>query len=235
MLDHISDYVLIPWIENFFTEFPNGWVELSDASGSPFFIGPDNCKSMAIRSIQRLVENKPWADRVFDCNYRGDYVTQAKQKNRGSRRQKSSADAPSTIDLLQLTDLKYDVCRSFIMRLEADKVPVSFYEEQAILRNVPLTTGIGSPQIDRNSIANLEIAKQEILEISRDLVAAVKNVCDSIDLTVDKYFRQPWPSHIYFEDINAESQFDLVEIIVQTVQDYGEFDNRFTQTGSEAP
>lgn len=235
LLDHIADYVLIPWIENFFTEFPNGWIELSDASGSPFFIGPDNCKSLAIRSIQRLVENKPWADRVFDCNYRGDYVTQAKQKNRGSRRQKSSAGAPSTMDLLQLTDLKYDVCRGFIMRLEADKVPVSFYEEQAILRNVPLTTGIGSPQIDRNSIANLETAKQEILEISRDLVTAVKNVCDSIDLTVDKYVRQPWPSHIYFEDINAESQFDLIEIIVQTVKDYGELDNRFAQTDSEWP
>ena len=90
LLDHIADKVLAPWIDYFISEFPNGWVELSDASGSPFFIGPDNCKNLAIRSIQRMVEGKPWADRVFDCNYRGDFVTLARKKNRRSRRQKAS-------------------------------------------------------------------------------------------------------------------------------------------------
>ena len=80
LLDHLADQVLAPWIEHFLSEFPDGWIELSDASGSPFFIGPENCKNMAIRSIQRMVKDKPWAARVFDCNYRGDYVTQAKAK-----------------------------------------------------------------------------------------------------------------------------------------------------------
>ena len=52
----------------------------------------------------------------------------------------------------------------FIMRLDADKVDVDFYEEQAIQRNMPLTVGIGSPEIDRNSIEDLDAKKREITE-----------------------------------------------------------------------
>ncbi|MBT4039073.1 MAG: hypothetical protein HN644_06240 [Rhodospirillales bacterium] len=224
LLDHLADQVLAPWIEHFLSEFPDGWIELSDASGSPFFIGPENCKNMAIRSIQHMVKDKPWADRVFDCNYRGDYVTQAKKKNRGSRRQKSESDvgsAPGGIDLLELTELKYDVCRGFMMRLDADQVPISFYADQSIARGIPLTTGIGSPLIDSNSISDLDIAKQEIQEMSHDFVAAIKDVCDKMGNPDDKMNREPWPSHIYFEDVNARSQFDLIEIIIRTVRDEG--------------
>ena len=229
LLDHIADTVLSPWIDHFISEFPNGWVELSDASGSPFFIGPDNCKHMAIRSIQRMVKDKPWQDRVFDCNYRGDYVTQARKKDRSRRRQKRSTEATeakASIDIFELTDLKYDVCRDFMMRLEADKVPVSFYEEQSIARNVPLTTGIGSGQIDRNSVGNLDIAKEGILETAREFVAAIKNVCETIGWPDEKLLRQPWPSHVYFEDVNGQSQFDMIEIIVQTVRDKGAFEKQ---------
>ena len=225
LLDHIADQVLAPWIDHFISEFPNGWIELSDASGSPFFIGPDNCKNLAIRSIQRMVEGEPWTNRVFDCNYRGDFVTLARKKNRRSRRQKASPDSSGDIDLLQLTDLKYDVCRDFMMRLEADKVPVSFYAEQSIKRGIPLTIGIGSGQIDRNSIGNLEIAKQEITETTREFVAAIKEVCEMIGPPEDALNRQPWPSHVYFEDINAQSEFDLIEIIIQTVRDNGAFED----------
>ena len=74
LLDHLADRILIPWIEHHLAVFPNGWVELSDASGSPFFIGPENCKTMSIRSIQRMDNGNLWNDRVFDCNYRGDHV-----------------------------------------------------------------------------------------------------------------------------------------------------------------
>jgi hypothetical protein len=224
MLDHLADKVLGPWIDDFIKKFPNGWVELSDASGSPFFIGPDNCKKMAIRSIQYMVEGKPWAARVFDCNYRGDFVTQAVKKNRRSRRQSSATEATAGVSLAELTDLKYDVCLDFIMRLEADKVPVSFYEEQAIAHKVPLTTGIGSSQIDRNSIANLEAAKIEIRETTAEFVDAIKNVYTTLDQTIGSTLNEPWPSHIYFEDISSQSQFDMIEIIVQTVRDNGTID-----------
>ncbi len=76
------------------------------------------------------------------------------------------------------------------------------------------------------SVGNLDIAKQEILETSREYVAAIKNVCESIDLPDDNNVRQPWPSHVYFEDINAQSQFDMVEIIVQMVRDNGVLNDR---------
>ncbi|MFB3078636.1 MAG: uroporphyrinogen decarboxylase family protein, partial [Lysobacterales bacterium] len=207
LLDHLADQILAPWTDHFISEFPNGWIELSDASGSPFFIGPDNCINMAIRSIKHMMDGKPWAERVFDANYRGDFVTQARKKDRSSRRRKAGAGTADSIHLSQLTDLKHSVCRDFIIRLEADKVPLAFYQEQAIARGVPLTTGIGSSQVDRNSIPDLDFAKQEIRETAREFVAAIKNVCETIDLPADNHVLQPWPSHVYFEDISSQSQF----------------------------
>ena len=53
-LDHLSDTVLQPWMNHFFSQYPDGWVELSDASGSPFFIGPQNCKNVAIQAPSTL-------------------------------------------------------------------------------------------------------------------------------------------------------------------------------------
>jgi len=173
LLDHLADQVLLPWIEHFLKQFPNGWIELSDASGSPFFIGPENCKTIAICSMRRMTDGKPWADRLFDCNYRGDYTTQAKKRVRNSRRQ-SAAPTTSGIDLLELTDLKHSVCPDFIIRLDDDKVPLPFYADQAIQRNVPLFTGIGVSQVDRNSIADLGVAKQDIAQVAADSVTAIK-------------------------------------------------------------
>ena len=143
LLDHLADRILIPWIEHHLAVFPNGWVELSDASGSPFFIGPENCKTMSIRSIQRMDNGNLWNDRVFDCNYRGDHVANVAKKVRGSRRKSSGSTSISKVDLEELTEIKFSVCRKFMMRLEADKVDVSFYKNQSLMRNIPLTTGIG--------------------------------------------------------------------------------------------
>ena len=89
LLDHLGDVVLGPWMDHFFGKFPDGWVELSDASGSPFFIGPDNCQTMSIRSIRHMLRDKPYADRVFDNNYRGDFVAEVKKKARASRRRRA--------------------------------------------------------------------------------------------------------------------------------------------------
>jgi len=47
--------------------------------------------------------------------------------------------------------------------------------------------------------------------------AAIKNVCENIDLPEDNHVKAPWPSHIYFEDVNGQSQFELVEIILNEV------------------
>ena len=142
LLDFLADTVLTPWIEHFIEMFPNGWIELSDASGSPFFIGPENCKNMAIRSMRRMTEGKSWKDRLFDCNYRGDHVATAVKRDRGGRRRGvKKADTGPGVSLLELTDHKHMVCPKFIMRLEADKVEGpcctnqlrgSFYESSVV-------------------------------------------------------------------------------------------------------
>ncbi|MFT5259276.1 MAG: hypothetical protein ACI9J2_000663 [Saprospiraceae bacterium] len=223
LLDHIADKVLGPWMDHYIQTFPNGWIELSDASGSPFFIGADNCKNMSIRAIQYMIKDKPYASRVFDNNYRGDYVSQVKRKPRSSRRRAAQLEANTGVSLLELTEAKVSVCPRFIMRLEADKVDISFYVDQAIARNLPLTAGIGSPQIDRNSIGDLDATKAEITEYARVHVEAIKHVCETIDLPQDNFVMDPWPSHIYFEDVNSETQFELVELILNEVKKGGAF------------
>ena len=217
LLDHLGDEILAPWMDHHFETFPDGWVELSDASGSPFFIGPENCMQMSIRSIRHMLHGKPYADRVFDNNFRGDFVAGVKKKSRGSRRNIQSETQSSQAKLLELTDAKVSVNPVFIMRLEADKVNISFYEEEAIRRNLPLTCGIGSPQIDRNSIENLEATRLSIREDARSFVESIKRVCETVDLPEDNHVGASWPSHIYFEDINGQSHFELVEIILDEV------------------
>jgi len=218
LFDRLTDRVIQPWITHFMERFPNGWVELSDASGSPFFIGPQNCKDMAIRSSRRLVDENPWGHRVYDANLRGDYVTLAEKKNRRSRRRGSDSSA---ISLEQLTDLKHSVCPDFIIRLDDDRVPMSFYQEQAIARSVPLVAGIGATQIDRNSISDLDAKRQEVKADSINYVEAIKNVAVAISQNGYDSRIHPWPGSIYFEDISSETDFELVEIIVKTALENG--------------
>ena len=218
LLSHLADKVLGPWMDHHIETFPNGWIELSDASGSPFFIGPENCKKLSIRAIQYMVSNKPYAERVYDNNYRGDFVSQVKKKARDSRRKLSGRKATGGVGLLEWTEAKVSVCPKFIMRLEADKVDVSFYAGQSIQRNIPLTAGIGSVQIDRNSISDLEAAKVEIVDAARSYVESIKRVCETIDLPEDNFVMDPWPSHVYFEDVNGQSQFELVELVLREVR-----------------
>ena len=217
LLDHLGDVVLGPWMDHFFQKFPDGWVELSDASGSPFFIGPDNCINMSIRSIRQMLRDKSYANRVFDNNFRGDIVTEAEKKSRRSKRRNKEAVGNHSDRLMELTNAKVSVNPIFIMRLEADKIDISFYEKQAIARNLPLTSGIGSPQIDKNSIKDIEIAKKNIREDARSFIESISRVCQTVDLPDDNHVGASWPSHIYFEDINGESHFDLVEIVLEEV------------------
>lgn len=217
LLDHLGNVVLGPWMDHFFQKFPHGWVELSDASGSPFFIGPDNCINMSIRSIRQMLRDKSYANRVFDNNFRGDIVTEAEKKSRRSKRRNKEAVGNHSDRLMELTNAKVSVNPIFIMRLEADKIDISFYEEQAIARNLPLTSGIGSPQIDKNSIKDIEIAKKNIREDARSFIKSISRVCQTVDLPDDNHVGASWPSHIYFEDINGESHFDLVEIVLEEV------------------
>jgi hypothetical protein len=93
--------------------------------------------------------------------------------------------------------------------------------EQAIRCEIPLFVGIGATLIDRNSIADLEIAKQEIRSMTEEFVEAIKTVANSIAENGYESRLPPWPGTVYFEDISAESNFELIEIIIGTALKHG--------------
>ena len=222
LLDHLVDNVLMPWADYFFEKFPNGWLELSDASGSPFFIGPENCKNTAIRSILRLKNENSWGSRVYDANYRGDYVTQAKKTSRSSRRRVTTQKSPSKeLSFSELFAVKQDVCTDYVMRLHDDRMPLKLYQEQAIKRNVPIFIGIGASQIDCNSITDISATKEEIKQLSLEYVESIKKVAQVIKKNGYKLRKPPWPGTVYFEDVSANSSMEIIEIIVNAVLNQG--------------
>ena len=214
-LDYLADTVHRPWMNHFFHQYPDGWVELSDASGSPFFIGPGNCRNFAIRSIQRLVDGNPWTDRVYIANYRGDYVTEAKPRAASSSRRRASKPVDSKrTSLAELFEAKHSICRDYVIRLADDRVATSFYVEKAIDKNVPLFMGVGATQLDRNSISDLDTAKADLKTIASEHVQAIRTVARSIAENGYDSKVPPWPGTVYFEDVSAESNFELIEILV---------------------
>ena len=222
LLDHLVDVVLKPWADHFFEKFPNGWLELSDASGSPFFIGPEKCRDMAIRSIHRLKDENEWGDRVFDANYRGDYVTQAVKAARTSRRKSvPKKDHSTDLSFTELCDIKQDVCTDYVMRLHDDRMPLHLYQDKAIERNVPIFIGIGASQIDRNSIADLALAKEEITTLSTEYVDSIKTVANAIADNGYDVRVPPWPGAIYFEDVSANTNMEIMEIIIGAALNQG--------------
>ena len=60
-------------------------------------------------------------------------------------------------------------------------------------------------------------ARTSIAEDARSFIKSISRVCQTVDLPGDNHVGASWPSHIYFEDINGESHFDLVEIVLEEV------------------
>ena len=110
----------------------------------------------------------------------------------------------------------------FIMHFDADKVNKTFCEESANNRILPLTSGIDSSEIYRNSIEDLEATRVSIGEDARSFVESIKRVCETINLPEDNHVGASWPSHVYFEDINGQSHFELVKIILNEVYQSGQ-------------
>jgi hypothetical protein len=216
-LDLLVDRVLAPWADAFFQRFPRGWLEFSDASGSPLFIGPTHFQAIAHRTVARIISENSWGRRVYCANYRGDYVAETRQASAGRRhrRKRNSADYGSDrrLQLKELLGLKTQTCPDFVIRLNDDRVALDNYVNHAIECSIPLFLGVGASQIDRHK----SIAVQDVAAMSSNYVAAIKSVTDTIK---DKGYRgrvPPWPGSIYFEDISAESNLELVEAIVGTV------------------
>lgn len=208
-LDHLTDQVIAPWCEHLSRGLPKVWLELSDASGSPIFIGPRLFMKTAARPVHQLINNYAWGDRIFVANYRGDTP------------QKTKITTPGTNALAELIGFKLSLCPEFIIKLDADHAPVSFYVEQAVQRNKPLYLGIGATRINRSSIVDRQAAKRELDDLAATYAQAIKTV--SVALAQNGYSRSDlaWPGDVYIEDVNAESDFDLVKTIVESVAIHG--------------
>ena len=238
-LDHLTDKIFVPWCERLVKRYPNIWLELSDASGSPLFISPNLFKKIAARPVQRLINDFPWGNRIFVANYRGDmisksFVDDSRRREAGRRRsrelqvetkskissdkidEKSVANEPNN-----MIDFKLSLCPEFIIKLDADKSPVPIYIEQSILREKPLYLGVGATRIDRNSIADSVAANQELKQQAAVNAQAIKTVSKSLALKGNPRSNLSWPGDVYIEDINAESNLSLVKTIVNEVAIHG--------------
>lgn len=217
LLHHLVDVVYRPWLNDIIKKFPNAWLEFADASGSPFFIGPKNCRDISSEAIRYLSEGEPWGDRVYVANYRGDYVTKAKPRNRrNARGRDSGATNTTTVSIEELSEAKFAANPVYIQRLYDDFVAVDFYRDLAIEKNVPLYAGIGSRQIDRNGISDMDEKKAELRDATLENVEAIKDVTRAIRDNGYTERKPPWPGTLYFEDISAESSFELIELMIGT-------------------
>jgi len=214
LLAHLTDQVFVPWCEHLSRVLPKVWIELSDASGSPSLIGPRRFMKTAARPVHRLINNYPWGDRIFVSNYRGD--TPLKTAGDGQGLHNNVADG-----LTELIDFKLSLCPEFIIKLDADHAPISFYVDHAIKRDKPLYLGIGATCINRNSVVDHEAAKRELGDLAANYSQAIKTVSKAL---ADKGYSRSdliWPGDVYIEDINAESDFDLVKTIVESIANHG--------------
>jgi hypothetical protein len=75
--------------------------------------------------------------------------------------------------------------------------------------------GIGATRIDRNSITDRSAAKQEIEDTVTEYARAIKTVSQSLARNGQPRSGLAWPGDIYIEDINAESDLELVKTIVK--------------------
>ncbi len=214
LLAHLTDQVFVPWCEHLSRVLPKVWIELSDASGSPILIGPRRFMKTAARPVHRLINNYPWGDRIFVSNYRGD--TPLKTSGGGQGLPNNVADG-----LTELIDFKLSLCPEFIIKLDADHAPVSFYVDHAIKRDKPLYLGIGATRINRNSIVDHEAAKRELGDLAANYSQAIKTVSEALADKGNSRSDLVWPGDVYIEDINAESDFDLVKTILESVAIHG--------------
>jgi hypothetical protein len=206
LLIHITRHIFVPWCNHFSKIFPNLLIEFSDASGSPDFIGPELFKNTAALPILHLINNYSWGNRIFVSNYRGDAYPKNPDKN-------NTEGIPNS--LAEIIDFKLKVCPFFIIKLEADKEPVSYYIKQALRRNIPLHLGIGAIRIDRNNNLDHEISKKELKDLVVSYTLAIILVSKEISQNFNNYFKGY--GDIYIEDINAESDFTFVKTIIDSV------------------
>jgi len=212
-LDLIVTRVLTPWCEDLVANVPNVWLELSDASGSPMFVGPTNFLKFAVDPVGRLIDENAWGDRVFVANYRGDLPSGAPTHGR----RKNGQTAQLSVSFDSLLQAKKLCCPHFLMRLEADAAPMEDYVDAATELGMALYLGIGAVRLDRNSVPDLGAAAAELRTVARKRSGFVRRVSNALQEHGRPRSDMPWPGDIYIEDTNAETSVDLIQAILTGV------------------
>jgi hypothetical protein len=214
-LDLIVTRVLVPWCEDLVASVPDVWLEFSDASGSPMFVGPGNFLKFVVDPVRRMIVENPWGDRVFVANYRGDLPAGAPSRG---RRKKSPA-AVSSISFDSLLQAKKLCCPHFLMRLEADAAPLQDYVKAATELGMPLYLGIGAVRLDRNSVPDVTLAGAELHDVAKKRAAAIRQISDVLHDQGRPRSVLSWPGDIYIEDTNAETSVDLAQQVLAGASD----------------
>jgi len=219
-LDYLVDAVFMPWCGALYERHPGVWLELSDASGSPSFVGPHNFKTVCLPPVRRLIEENPWGERVFVANYRGDSVADSSSsQKRKSRRRRPTAShidqpagpKPADMSVDDILDAKRVICPNFVIKLHDDTLPLEVYVLASKRFGLPLYVGIGATRLDRNSVVDIEAAAGELETDSRAYASAVLEA----RRTADNFTKQSWPGGVYIEDTNAESHPRLIQAVIK--------------------
>jgi len=211
LLAHLADVVLAPWCADLVSNVPDVWLELSDASGSPMFIGPNNFVSLAVDPVRRLIGRPGWGNRVFVANYRGD--TPPRSATRGRRRGQVPNGSGLSFD--KLLEVKIAVCPNFVVRLEADTASEQAYADAAIRNGISLYLGIGAVRLDSNSVVDQEAALQDLYDTAFERASLIRSVRASTG-DLDAGSDAPsWPGDLYIEDTNSETDLELLAAVLE--------------------
>ena len=208
-LDVLVDRVLAPWCVDLHKHLPAAWLELSDASGSPMFIGPRNFLAIATEPVLKLRKLGNWGARVFVANYRGDRQRARSTSSSRATRQKS------TIGFAEMTDAKRACCPWFLTRLEADHMAIDDYVEFCERHGMTFYAGIGATRVDKNSISDSSSHQAELASDLRERHDAVLGVRRHV-LASGAAYNPSWPGDLYLEDTNAESDLELINWIANS-------------------
>lgn len=215
LLERLVEVVIAPWCEDLAANVPDVWLELSDASGSPMFIGPHNFLSFAVDPVVRLIGTPGWGSRVFVANYRGD--SPPGRATHGRRRRQPSDETAMSFD--KLLDAKISCCPLFITRLEADAASEQTYADVALVGGLSLYLGVGAVRLDRNSVVDKQGALSELHDAAFQRAKIIRSVRSGngaqVGLVAASTPPRVWSGDIYIEDTNGETDLDLFAAVLE--------------------
>lgn len=203
----LVERVLAPWCADLFEQVPHVWLELSDASASPMFIGPANFLAIAVDPVRRLIEEYPWGNRIFVANYRGD--SPPDRAGGGSRRRRQKP-VDHGLSFETLIEAKIACCPHFLIRLEADNAGTDAYVAAAVQHAVPLYLGLGAVRLDKNSVVDRVAAAEELRNDALQRARSIHEVRSAVGLEGTELEDHSWPGDLYIEDVNGETDLDLL-------------------------